>query len=195
MTMSRTAKFIATFVILVGVAYGVGKLSNSTVAIPPDFKEARTQGAIISQSIVNTSNSLTDDLNRISELERERKISEAVDLTTTLFERSEEVKRQAHDLSDQLEKMTGALSDIPDPEARALALESITGRLALISRLISYSDYLGQLLTNLRNRLSGETAVGNIQEMINQINAEVIAINNFNRQAADAMDEFDKLVK
>ncbi len=195
MTMTRTTKFIATFVILVGIAYGVGKLSRSSEAIPLDFKDARTQGAIISQNIVNTSNSLTDDLNRISQLERDRKINEAVNLATELIERSEEVKKQANELSEQLEKMTGALSDVQDPEARALALESITDRLALISRLISYSDYLGQLLTNLRSRLSGQVTFGDTQTLIDQINAEVTAINNFNRQAADAMDKFDKMVK
>jgi hypothetical protein len=194
MKVSRVFKYVGIFVVLVAGAYLVGKFS-STEAVPPDFNEARSQGAVISESIVVNSNSLTADLNKIPELEREFKTEEALDLANKLIARSDEVKKQAQQLSDQLEKMTGALSDIKDDQARGLALESITDRLALISRLISYSDYLSQLLGNIRSQIAGLPQTSNNQVLIDQINAEVTAINNFNRQAAEAMDKFDKMVK
>ena len=105
------------------------------------------------------------------------------------------MKTRAQDLSAQLEKMTGALAEIESPEARALALESITDRLALISRLLSYSDYLSNLLTTLSDRFSGMKDSTDVQKIIGQINAEVTAINNFNRQAGQAMDRFDEIVR
>lgn len=193
--MKRWAKVTAVMAVLVGTAYLLGMLGRSTVAVPPDFKEARTQGAVISESIVSISNQITADLGRVNDLESERKVEEAAALAGDLLARSEEVKRQANDLAEQLGKMTGALADIKDPEARRLALEAITGRLALISRLISYSDYLAELLMNLKNRLAGLPYTENTHILVSQINAEVIAINNFNRQAADAMAEFDKMIK
>lgn len=183
------------FLALVLGAYLMGTLSRSTVAIPPDFKEARSQGALISQNIVDISNEVTKDLVKLSELEKEQKVGEAIALAGQLIERSEQVKNQAQGLSVQLEKMTGALSEIEDPEARRYALEAITDRLALISRLISYSDYLSGLLTNLKNRLAGLPYTNNSQILIDQINAEVTAINNFNRQASQAMESFDKITQ
>jgi uncharacterized protein (DUF885 family) len=195
MKLSSRGKVITVFLGLVAAAYITGKFSRSTEALPPDFKDARAQGAAISETIVNTSNSLTADLDKVSQLEKDQKIQEAIDLTTTLLARSEEVKTQAQNLSEQLEKMTGALSDIHDDETRSLAIEAITDRLALISRLLSYSDYLASLLTNLKNRLQGAPYANNNQILISQINAEVTAINNFNRQATVATDKFDKLVR
>lgn len=193
--MTRRTKTFFIFVGLVIVGYLGARLGRLSEAVPPDFKEARSQGAVISQDIVNISNSLNSDLEKINAFDKSRNLTEALNLTTELLKRSEEVKARAQDLSVQLEKMTGALADINAPEARALALESITDRLALISRLLSYSDYLSQLLSTLSDRFSGMKNSADVQQIITQINAEVTAINNFNRQAGQAMDRFDELTK
>jgi hypothetical protein len=193
--MTRKTKTFFIFLGLVVVGYLGARLGRLSEAVPPDFKEARSQGAVIAQDIVNISNSLNADLDRVNQYEKSRNIAEALNLTTELLGRSEEVKLRAQDLSVQLEKMTGALASIDSPEARALALESITDRLALISRLLSYSDYLSQLLSTLRDRFSGMRGSADVQQVITQINAEVTAINNFNRQASQAMDRFDEATK
>jgi len=193
--LSRRTKIFFIFLVLIIVGYLSARFGRFSEAVPPDFKEARSQGAMIAQDIVNISNEVNADLEKVNQYEKEKNMSEALNLTAALLKRSEEVKTRAQDLSAQLEKMTGALAEIESPEARALALESITDRLALISRLLSYSDYLSNLLTTLSDRFSGMKDSTDVQKIIGQINAEVTAINNFNRQAGQAMDRFDEIVR
>ncbi len=92
--------------------------------------------------------------------------------------------------------MTKSLSDISSFEARQAALESISSRLALLNRLISYSADIDQLSATLADRFNGKYVPANqISAMIDNVNAEVRAINNFNAQAGQSMDRFDKIVK
>jgi hypothetical protein len=138
---------------------------------------------------------VSQELQRVSELEREGRIVEAMNVTTDLLVKTGEMREKAQGLSLQLQKMTGALSDIRSEEARGYALESITDHLAMISRLISYSDYLHDLLIILQDRFTGTPSRGgSVGEIIAQVNGEVAAINNFNRQAITAMESFDTLI-
>ena len=92
--------------------------------------------------------------------------------------------------------MTKSLSGIRSLEARQALLDSITSRLTLASRLISYSGYLGQLLDVLRNHFDGISFKnGDVNHIVDQINSEVSAINNFNAQATQAMEKFDKIIQ
>ena len=92
--------------------------------------------------------------------------------------------------------MTKALSELKSFEARQAALEAISNHLALISRLVNYSGYLGQLLEALRGRFTGSGIQGSqVSTLVNQINTEVTAINSFNNQAVQAMQRFDNLVR
>jgi hypothetical protein len=164
--------------------------------IPQEFTSARLQGAIIAQNIVNLSNQSSEDLIKINELDQKGNFTEALNLTTDVIKKSQEIRDQAVALSSQVETMIRALSAIDSLDARQAALESISSRLALISRLINYSGYLGQLLDTLGNRFSGQTTKDRgVSNLVDQINAEVRAINNFNAQAGQAMDRFDGLVK
>ena len=76
------------------------------------------------------------------------------------------------------------------------ALESISSRLALINQLINYSADLSRLEEALRGRFAGTgtTSPAEITALVNQINTDVNAINNFNSQAGQAMDRFDGIV-
>lgn len=117
-----------------------------------------------------------------------------MELTEKVIQQSKDIRSQAVELSDQVSKMTQALSSIRSFEARQAALEAISSRLAMISRLINYSDYLNQLLSILQARFSGQPGDHRVASIILQINAEVTAINNFNNQATQAMQRFDKIV-
>jgi len=193
---SRRTKVIAAFVIVVAVGYAIAMYWTSQSKVPLAFTNARSQGAIIAQNIVNLSNQSTDDLQTINQLDQQGKYSDALTLTTTLVTQSEDLRNQAVELSGQIGEMTKALSAINDFGARQAALESISSRLALINQLINYSGDLDHLLIALQDRFSGKPQpTGTVQGIVNQINTDVNAINNFNAQAGQAMDRFDKIVK
>ncbi len=195
---SRTRKLIFVFVFLVmaGGGYAASRFGGAFGGgIPQAFTDARLQGAIIAQNIVNLSNQSAQDLARVNEFDQKGNAKEALRLTADLINRSKEIRDDAVSLSTQVETMTRALSEINSLDARQAALESIASRLALISRLINYSGYLGQLLDALRNHFDNNISQGpGVQTIVDQVNAEVNAINNFNAQAGQAMDRFDKLI-
>ena len=90
--------------------------------------------------------------------------------------------------------MTRSLPNISSPEARQDALNAISSRLALISELMNYSNDLENLLTTLQNHFTGATIKsGDVQAIVNQINTDVNAVNNFNAQAQQSMTAFDAL--
>lgn len=192
--MSRRITLIIVFVLLVGGGYATFHFWSGG-GVPQAFTDARLKGALISQNIVNLSNESTLDLAKISEYDTRGNYTEALNLTTDVIKQSQEIRDQAVELSGQVEEMTKALSDLGSLDARQAALESISNRLALLSRLINYSGYLGQLLDVLQNHFIGKTYNDHdVSLLIDQINAEVRAINSFNSQAGQAMDRFDKIV-
>lgn len=195
-TFSRRTKAIIAFIVIIIVGYIVAAFWQSRNQVPQDFTAARLQGALISQTIVNTSNQSTSDLAQINQYDQEGNYTEALNLTTKLITQSEDLRNQAVALSAQVGEMTKALSSINSFPAQQAALESISSRLALINELVSYSNDLGHLLDVLQNRFTGKGATNaEVQAAVNQINTDVNAINNFNAQASAAMDQFDKIVK
>ena len=192
--LSRGVKIgITLFVIVVG-GYSLGRLGFSFGMPSKEFTDARLQGALIAQDIVNLSNQVGVDLETVHKLEEQKSFADALILTADLVKKSREVRQRAIELSMELEKMTRALTDITSTDARQAALESIASRMTLINRLINYSDYLSQLLTALQARFEGAKNAEEIATLINQINGEVTAINSFNQQAGQAMDRFDAII-
>lgn len=191
---SRRMKIsFAVIAVLVLGLFGA-RLWNLNGYIPKEFIDARIQGATISQSIVNLSNQSAADLESINKLDDANNFSQAMELTVKVIQQSKDIRSQAVELSNQVSKMTQALSGINSFEARQAALEAISSRLAMISRLINYSDYLNQLLSTLQARFSGQPGDHRVTAIIIQINGEVTAINSFNNQATQAMDRFDRIV-
>lgn len=164
--------------------------------VPVEFSDARLQGAIISQNIVNLSGRSVADLEAINQLDKSGNFTEALNLVTAAISRSQGIRDEALKLSAELEKMTRSLSDLKSFEARQAALEAISNHLALISRLVNYSGYLSQLLEVLRGRFTGSGAQGSqVSALVSQMNTEVTAINSFNNQAIQAMQRFDNLAR
>lgn len=163
---------------------------------PRAFSEARMQGAIIAQSIVDASNQSAAGLQKINDLDRKGDFTQALNEVTTLVGKSQEIRDQAVKLSAELEKMTKALSAVESPAAREAALEAIGNHLSLITRLVNYSTYLGRLLEVLRNRFLGKFSdTERVADLINQINEEVKSVNSLNLEAREAIDRFDQLVR
>ncbi len=193
--ISRRTKIIVAFVIVIGVAYGIAKfIQAESNAVPAQFDAARTQGAIIAETIVSTSNSSTATLAQINKYDQAGNYADALASTTALIAQSATLRSEAVDLSNQVSQMTQALSGIKSDAARQAALEAIASRLALINELISYSNDLDRLLAVLQSRFSGTPEPNTtVAAIVDQINTDVNAINNFNAQATQAMQQFDSI--
>jgi len=191
----RTKILVAFLVVLFGgtvVTYLAGRANGR---IPSEFTESRLQGALIAQNIVKLSNESVRDLETIGKLDRERNYDEALNIAVLAVVRSQKIRSEAIKLSEELEKMTRALSGIDSQEARQAAYESISARLALLSRLINYSGYLGEILDALKGRFTGKIPPTDLTPLVGQINLEIAAINDLNRRASEAMDRFDDIVR
>jgi len=192
--MPKKAKLTLVFAaVVVGGFFGIYFLGGASV--PSEFLVARMQGALIAENIVKLSSATAEDLGRIKTLDQKRDYKTAIELTTSLLQKSRGIRDEATKLSAELEKMTRALSDINSFDARQAALEAISNHLALLSRLINYSVSLGQLMESLQARFAGTRSDMRPAQLVGDINAEVTAINSFNVQAVRAMERFDALTK
>jgi hypothetical protein len=193
---SRRTKAIVVFIILVVAGYAIALYWGNRNQVPIAFTNARLQGALISEDIVDISTSSTVELAKVNQDDQAGNYNDALTLTTNLITQSQQLRDQAVQLSNQIGIMTQSLSSINSFPAQQAALESISSRLALINQLINYSSDLDHLLEVLQARFSGQyEAPGTVNTIVNQINIDVNAINNFNAQATTAMAQFDKIVK
>jgi hypothetical protein len=195
--ISRRTKIISIVLaaIIISVYLGVELVGRANGGIPTGFTSARMQGALIAANIVSLSNEMNVDLKKVNEFDSKGDYTAALNLTLSLINRSQDIRNQAVDLSKQIEEMTRALSNIKSFDARQAALESISSQLALINRLINYSGSLGNLLEVLKSKFVGSPQDQKVSTLVNEINNEINAINNFNRQATESMERFDAIIR
>ncbi len=192
----RIYLFFGIFTVFVLAYFVLRIVFTPRVNVPQDFYDARAKGAVIAQNIVNESNGIADTVNTMSALEKQGKISEALTNIQTVKDQAKDIKALAVDLSKELDRMNADLPDINSEEARQAAVESIADRLALISRLITYTDEVNHLAGMLELHFTKNVGrAADIQKLLNDINGDVRAVNTFNSQAGQAMDRFDKIVR
>src|SRR3989344_313526 len=112
---SRTRKliFVVVFALMAGGGYATSRFWDVFGdEIPQAFTDARLQGAIIAQNIVNLSNQSVQDLARVNDLDHEGNTADALTLTAELITRSKDIRDEAVSLSIQVGTMTKALSEI-----------------------------------------------------------------------------------
>lgn len=191
---SRRTKIIAVFLALIIVGTVTAWFSSRHSGVPKDFTQARQQGALIAQNIVDLSNQSTNDLTQVNSLDKSGDYTNALIITTNIINKNQSLHDQAVSLSDQIEAMAKSLPEISSSNARQAALDAISSRLALVSELINYSGDLEHLLVTLQGHFTGASiAPDDVQTIVNQINTDVNAINNFNGQAQQSMVQFDTL--
>jgi len=194
--LSRRSKIVIAFVVMVvggGILTYVASVSRG---VSPAFIEARMQGALIAQGIVDISQKSAVSLEEINRLDRAGSYPQALELTNKLIDQNKEIKLKALALAKELETMTKSLESISSVEARDAALRSISNRLAMINKLIEYSDSLEKLLETLKLRFSGVNygQTSTVRALLAEINGAVTAINNFDREAREAIERFDSIV-
>lgn len=193
----RRLRFFIIFTLLIVVAYLVFYLlaANSKVKeVPDEFLKARQEASLIAQDIIGFSNQTANNISKISELDKAEKYEDALNLITMEIDYNRQARERAISLSAQLEKMAKSISGIEPPEAAQIALQAVSSETALISRLMSYNDYLVQFLEVLRQKFSAEKNTnGRIADLIGKINKESKAINDLDKNFNQLMAEFDKL--
>ena len=193
----RRLRFFIIFAILIIAAYLFFYLlaANSNVKkVPDEFLKARQEASLIALDIISFSNQTANNISKISELDKEAKYEDALNLIAQEIDHNRQAREGAIKLSAQLEKMAKNISGIEPPEAAQIALQAVGSETALISRLISYNDYLIQLLEVLRQKFSEEKNInGRIVELVGKINEESKTINDLDKNFNQLMAEFDKL--
>ncbi len=188
----RRIRLLIVFIIIIFIAYFVLRFLNAEPRnIPSDFLAARQEASLIAQNIVSLSNESTNRLNEIAQFDKDRKYTEALLLVSQELERNHQARENAIRLSAQLEIMAKNLAKISPASAGQIALEAISSETALISRLITYNDYLTKLLEILREKFLEKHNGDQVLELISKINDEAKAINDLNRKFNEVMKEFD----
>jgi hypothetical protein len=194
--LSRRTKVVIAFIAVVVVGYAIALFWQSQNQIPVAFTNAESQGAIIAANIVTISNQSNATLAQVNADDEKGDYKDALTLVSGMVTQSEDLRNQAVELSNQVQQMTQALSGVNSLPAQQAALDAISSHLALINQLINYSGDLGNLLDALQARFQGQplpAGSANIPALVNQINTDVNAINNFNTQATQEMQQFDKI--
>lgn len=188
----RRVRILIIFFAIILIAYFIIRfIQVETRNIPPDFLKARQEASLIATQIVSLSGDSASKLDEISNLDQQRKYTEALNLVSAELEKNKEARDKAIDLSKQLEAMAINLGEISPSSAGQKALQAVSYETALISRLITYNDYLTQLLEVLRGKFLGSTDDGRVADLVSKINNEAQAINDLNQKFNDTMKEFD----
>jgi len=158
-------------------------LGAQRVIIPREFLEAKGRGAIVAEEIVRLSGETARQLEQINKLDQEGKYADAFLLVAEEQKRSREMRGYAALLSRELSTMTSAVAQISETDARSTALQAVNYEVTLIGKLITYNEYLAQLLEALRRKFEGiAPSAPSVGELIGTINEEVAAINDLNGQ-------------
>lgn len=182
------------FILLILAAYLVARIFFVEIKTVPDgFLRARQKASLIAQDIIGFSRESSDNLNKIFELDKKGNYVEALDLLAQEIGNNRQARKRAVELSAQLEQMARVVSEISPTSASQAAIQAISSEAALISRLITYNDYLFQLSEILRAKFLGQikNSSERISELIGKINEEVRAINELNKKFNEIMEGFD----
>ncbi len=187
----RLKILIAFFLTILIASFVIAFLMVDTQKVPEDFMKARQEASNIAQEIVSLSNQSTQKIDEISQLDQEGKYADALSIVSQELANNVSAKEKAMQLSNQLKVMTENINQISPSSDGQIALDAITSETSLIYSLITYNDYLTQLLGILREKFLGKNKGDGIPDLINKINEESRAINDLNQKFNDLMDEFD----
>jgi hypothetical protein len=188
----KKARIAAFFAVIVLIGYFIFYfITADPKSVPEEFLMARREASAIAEEIVSLSSQSTGNLAEISRLDQEGKYSDALNLISEELERNRQAREKAIGLSSQLELMATNIAGISPASASQVALQAVSSETALISRLISYNDYLNQLLEILREKFMGLSNGNSIPELISKINDEAKAINDLDKKFNDLIEDFD----
>ena len=189
-TLILTVLTSAVLIVAVGLFFSS---VNGDAVVPRQFFESRVKAADSARNLARLVNDSLLNLNKIKELEKDSKISPALDLIRFEIENSQERQSVAVILAQNLELMAHSTAQMSPDKAERLAVEAVSTGVAMVSQLVSYNDLLNQLLVILQNKLNnGETlASSQTAPIIDQMNILASEVNNLAVKFNDLTEEFD----
>lgn len=191
----RKVRLFVLLLVMMFLAYFVGRfLLAQTKTVPSDFMQARQEASLIAQDIVGMSKDSAQHIGEISALNNEGKYPEALELVKQEIERNRQIRDKAIALSGYLQTMTVNVSAIEPKVSAQTALEAVSTEVTLIGHLLTYNDYLNQLLVAIKGRIMGDGDVSaeTIADLVKKINDESIVVNVMNEKFNDQMTKFDR---
>jgi len=193
--MKNIFKLIIGLIVLLALGYGIWWWSHrGPTTPPPEFLEARQQGAAISQKIVALIGETNQNIKDINTSDLNGNYNQAVALIKESQGKNQEAQNQAVELANQMQKMTEALDKISSASSRELAMKAIATEISLLTNLMQYKETLDQFLKNLN--LTFATAKAQYrkaaEDNLSQLNTAAGTINNLNQQFLEQIQEFDK---
>lgn len=185
---------IGTAVIIVLAGSFVAFRFLGASQVPKEFRDARDEGGVISERIVENAKSVTESLNQVSSLEAQKQYGEEDAKINDLEKQNQAMKDDALALSKQMEIMLNIIPEIRSEKARDTAFQAVNSELAVITNLLSYGDFMERLFGVLRERTVKNRAA-QIDGWLHEINNEVQQINDYNAKARDAFTQFDSITK
>lgn len=160
--------------------------------VPGDFADARQSASQYAQTIADSLKDTSQNLQKIQQLEEEWKDDQALTLLVAEVQKNQMARDASVKLAGELEKMARGIPDIRPQKSAENALVAITAETQLIYKLVSFNDYMGQLLKLMQDKLTGKIyGIDKINQVVDSINAEVDSINNLNSQFEKYLKTFD----
>ena len=189
-------RILIVFLLIVAAAWLIIKtLAPETKNTPKEFLEARQEASLVAKNIIDISGRTAENIKKISDLDKNKEYTEALNLISEELNNNRLARENAINLSAKLEIMAKNVSQISPATAGQIAIQAISSETALISRLITYNDYLIKLLEILQAKFleKEKNANDKIADLIGKINDEARAINDLNNNFNNLMTEFDKI--
>lgn len=159
---------------------------------PGEFADARTAASDYAHIIADSLKDTPQNLDTIQTLEREGKDDQALTLLVTEVQKNQTAQNAAVKLSGELETMAQNIPYIRPKKSADKALVAVSSETQLIYKLVSYNDYLAQLLKLLQDKITDKLyGVESINKVVDALNTEVDSINSLNAQFVDYMKNFD----
>lgn len=191
----QKVRLFVALLIMMFLAYFVGRFFLAqTKTVPGDFMRARGEASVVAQDIVGMSKESARHIGDISALNNEKKYPEALVLVQQEIERNRQIRDKAIALSGHLQTMTLNVSAIEPKVSAETALEAVSTEVILIGHLLTYNDYLNQLLVAIKGRIMGDESVSSedIADLVKKINDESIVVNVMNDKFNERMTKFDR---
>ena len=188
--VKRVILAVTVLIIVILAAYFVW--SYVSTRVPTNFANARHAAWDYAQIISDAVKETPQNLQQIQELEKQGKSIEALNLLVIEGQKNASAQNAAVKLSGELETMAKEIPNIKPQKAGEAALVAISSETALIYKLVSYNNYLANLLELLRQRLTNKFYnVEQINSTIDLINLDIDSINSLNTKFVEYMKNFD----
>jgi hypothetical protein len=182
-------RFFIVLLVVVGLSLGGWTIfSSGGNYIPQSFTDARRESAIVGEQIVGLSSESSSGLEQVQKLQSEEKYTEALDAVLAERRRVLDMRSKGSELLRSLSAMTESLSEIRPEKSRTAALEAINYETGIVNHLLSYSQFLDQLMQAIASHiLYGEDIKLRFDDLITKTNGEISAVDELNAKFTSAM--------